>query len=890
MTLRKERNPMTRAARREFRRMSPDALRAENKDGFITWLIETGLLVLCAVFTEVVLHFLVFGSADGRIVYKILFGFCFGLLAAIIASFLPAVPRRIFIIVAVSVSTLLAEIQLIYHAIFGNLMPLNLTRMGGGVITNFGGQIGYAIVQNMFSVILLALPILAAVITVLALRRHGRSLPPSHCRILAVGAFLSAVVLTWSALFSGREDPQSAYRIFTESGTGTDASYKTVGMWATTLQEARYMIFGSEDDFPALVPEIGEVEVYTADRYNVIEDIDLEALAAECGEDENVLRELDRFFMSAAPTEKNEYTGALEGYNVITFCAESYSPYFISEELTPTLYEMTHHGFVFENYYGSFPSVTTNGEFTMCMGLLPDMTRTKTQSSFDVSIGHYLPFCLGNALSEKGYATYAYHNYLGDFYNRTVTHPNMGYDFRSVGQGLDITLSWPASDDDMVKASLDDYVGTGTPFHVYYMTFSGHYQYNWGNAMSLKHKAEVEDLPYSEEVKAFIACNLEVEDALTSLLGRLKEEGIAEKTLIVLTNDHYPYGLSEEQYDELAGKKIDTAFERFRNSFICYVPGMKDVFVDTYCSTADILPTVLNLLGVEYDSRLLAGVDVLSPGDHAAILADGSFITDDFRYNAETGEVIPSDPSAEPEAAAVERFRTEVRNKFGISNRILNSDYYAHVFGKEPSGEHDAVVFYDIDDVFIQNHVNFLYRHEFISADGKDEFGAKRIAEFGELLDVLYRMGGSPDSSGIIPDWYDRDGLISSESQWRDAVAWAIENGVILYGDRDLPGPEDPFNSHTLIRTLFRGAGALGINTNLGMTEDLSNAIAQNPDIDEETLRATEYLIVYHVYSGFDGTREGLWHPSEEENTFSRGRMASILFRFYTEVVDKSGK
>ena len=163
---------MTRAARREFRRMSPDALRAENKDGFITWLIETGLLVLCAVFTEVVLHFLVFGSADGRIVYKILFGFCFGLLAAIIASFLPAVPRRIFIIVAVSASTLLAEVQLIYHAIFGNLMPLNLTRMGGGVITNFGGQIGYAIVQNMFSVILLALPLLAA----------SLSLPHPCCR------------------------------------------------------------------------------------------------------------------------------------------------------------------------------------------------------------------------------------------------------------------------------------------------------------------------------------------------------------------------------------------------------------------------------------------------------------------------------------------------------------------------------------------------------------------------------------------------------------------------------------------------------------------------------------------------------------------------------------
>ncbi|MBQ6263253.1 MAG: sulfatase-like hydrolase/transferase [Clostridia bacterium] len=881
---------MTRAARRELRRMSPDTLREEKKDGFITWLIETGLLVLCAVFTEVVLHFLVFGSADGRIVFKIMFGICVGLFASLIASFLPALPRRIFIVVAVSASTILSEVQLIYHAIFGNLMPLNLTRMGGGVFKNFGGQIGYAIVQNMFQVILLALPILATVITVILLKKHGKDVSPAHCRILAVGAFLSAVVLTWSALFSGREDPQSAYRIFTDSGTGTDTSYKTVGMWATTVQEARYMLFGSESDLPPLVPEYNDGEVYTADKYNVIEDLDFGTLAAECGEDEDALRELDRFFMNAAPTEKNKYTGVLKGYNVVTFCAESYSPYFISKELTPTLYEMTHHGFVFENFYGTFPSVTTNGEYTMCMGLLPDMTRTKTQSSFDVSIGHYLPFCLGNALREEGYVTYAYHNYLGDFYNRTVTHPNMGYDFKSVGQGLDIPLSWPASDDSMVRASLDDYVGTGTPFHVYYMTFSGHYQYNWENAMSRKHQAEVADLPYSEEVKAYIACNLEIEDALTTLLERLEEEGIAEKTLIVLTNDHYPYGLSEEQYDELAGKKIDTVFEKFRNSFICYVPGMKDVIVDDYCSTADILPTVLNLLGVEYDSRLLAGVDVLAPGDHAAILADGSFITDDFRYNAETGEIIPNDPAHEPEVSVVERFRTEISNKFGVSNRILNSDYYAHAFGKEPSGEHDAVVFYDINDVFVQNHVNFLYRHGFISADSKDEFGAKRTAEFGELLDSIYKMAGAPDVSGIIPDWYDRDGEIAAGSPWRDAVSWAAENGVIRNGDRDLPAPDEPVNSRAMVMTLFRGAGAIGINTDLGMTDALANAIEQNPDIDEETLRATEYVITYRVYVGRNGTRDGLWHPSEEENAFSRERMASILFKFYTELIDSSGK
>ena len=44
----------------------------------------------------------------------------------------------------------------------------------------------------------------------------------------------------------------------------------------------------------------------------------------------------------------------------------------------------------------------------------------------------------------------------------------------------------------------------------------------------------------------------------------------------VLTNDHYPYGLTEDEYNELAGRTLDTTFEKYRNSFICYVPGLSE--------------------------------------------------------------------------------------------------------------------------------------------------------------------------------------------------------------------------------------------------------------------------------------------------------------------------
>ena len=171
---------------------------------------------------------------------------------------------------------------------------------------------------------------------------------------------------------------------------------------------------------------------YSSQEYNAM-DIDFEKLADST--DDEMLKSLDQFFDTMTPTRKNDYTGMLKDYNLITICAESFCPYFISKELTPTLYKLSNTGIIFNNYYGTFQSVTTNGEYTMNMGLYPDMSRTKTQSSFDVSSHNYLPFCLGNALKNEGYQTWAYHDYIGDFYNRNLTHSNMGYTFKAADSG-----------------------------------------------------------------------------------------------------------------------------------------------------------------------------------------------------------------------------------------------------------------------------------------------------------------------------------------------------------------------------------------------------------------------------------------------------------------------
>ena len=505
---------------------------------------------------------------------------------------------------------------------------------------------------------------------------------------MASFAVLLALLLTVTGLmYVGRDNAFSAYRTFTNVNTSTDSSYKKIGMLATTAQELRYMLFGGSGSIMITPSSLNISDVprtYSSNSYNVIESIDFTALADST--DSDILKATDEYLSNATPTRKNNYTGLLKDYNLITICAESFCPWFISEELTPTLYKLSHTGILFENYYGTFQSVTTNGEYTMCMGLYPDMSRTKTDSSFNVAGTNYLPFCLGNALKGMGYQAWGYHDYIGDFYNRNITHANMGYTFKAADSGLDVKIDWPSSDLEMMEASVDDYINSGEPFHAYYMTFSGHYQYNWDNAMSAKNRDAVKDLPYSEPVKAYIACNLELEYALEYLMQRLEQAGVADKTCIVLTNDHYPYGLTEDEYNELAGQTLDTTFEKYRNSFICYIPGLSEnIVVDEYCSTADILPTLLNLFGVDYDSRLLAGTDVLSSGIHVAVLSDKSFLTKTFRYDAGTETVIPADENTTVSGKLAEAYRLYVDSRFQLSGNILNSDYYAHVFASHQS-------------------------------------------------------------------------------------------------------------------------------------------------------------------------------------------------------------
>ncbi len=377
------------------------------------------------------------------------------------------------------------------------------------------------------------------------------------------------------------------------------------------------------------------------------------------------------------PTNKNAYTGMFKDYNLIMMTCEAFSPWAVDKDLTPTLYKLVHEGFDFTNFYTPiWITSTSDGEYVACTGLLPDL---KKNNSFRRSSDNAMPLCFGHVFSKLGYSTRAYHNNTYTYYGRNKSHPNMGYDYKAVGNGLVIPKHWPASDLDMMQATVPEYIND-EKFHAYYMTVSGHMMYTFvDNSMSAKNKELVKDLPYSEEAKAYIACNIELDRAMEYLLSELEKAGKLENTVIVMSADHYPYGLTQEQIEELEGGRVEQNFELYRNHLILWSGSMKEpIKVDKYCSSVDIIPTLCNLFGVAYDSRLYSGSDIFSDAASLVIFKDGSFITDYCKYNAGSGKVTMLADAELPDNY-IPTVKNIVNTRLNIARGILNHNYYSYI-------------------------------------------------------------------------------------------------------------------------------------------------------------------------------------------------------------------
>ena len=663
------------------------------------------------------------GFFDIALLRILLFSAAAGLLVFLILDLLPwRKAARIAGGVVIGLWTVLVCVERGCRATFGVYYGVSfMGNMAGDVAGGFGTTV-VSVVLGLIPFILLSFVPLAAYILLrqAVIRDEGQE---NMARVILAVGMVVCQLIGWALSAFGGAASCYTYEY------NANVSIPHFGLAATVRLEVEYAVVGTPNppldaflDDPVTTPSAdpsGSVEPSADPSSEVSQtpiptgpnalDIDFSALAES--ETTETIQGMHQYFATLTPSEKNQYTGMFEGKNLILITAEGFATPAIDEELTPTLYKLTHEGFVFNNFYQpDWTQSTCGGEFAVTTGVIPNWVSSSYGNlAAQASIDKYMPTTLAHLFAPLGYSVPAWHNGQYDYYKRNQYLTNFGYDYAGCdGGGLEIPYTWPRSDVDLIEATADsyiqDYVDNGTLFHAYYMTISGHGPYNFtGHKMAIKHQAEVEakypDL--SPAAQAYLACSMELDLALKSLVDKLETAGIADDTLIVMTGDHYPYLLVMENggpdyYNELRGfEDTESDTSRYRNTLLMWSGCIEEpIVVDTPCSSIDIVPTLCNLFGLEYDSRLYSGRDIFATNYQAdqysncmplVVFANkgqgNAWITAAGTYECSTKIFTPNEGvELEDEEDYIKRVNRLVAAKINYSKLIIQEDYYKYVF------------------------------------------------------------------------------------------------------------------------------------------------------------------------------------------------------------------
>lgn len=621
------------------------------------------------IFLELVYRTFIIGNLFSvNTLMVILFSIPFIVIFSTIATLFSEKANKVLNIILTSALTLVTLAQIVYYNFYDSIFSFFSLTTGTGQVMQFWQMIIDVILRIWYIFVIILIPY----ILFLVFNKKFNFKRPNKTIVISeiVALILSIIGITTLVHFDNK-GIYSLRRLLFKTHAPMLTINKTGLLTMETIDIYRYLfgfkeeIYIEEKTEPVIKEEKKEYNVYN---------IDFDKLIAETTD--NNLINMHKFFQSVEPTEKNKYTGMFKGKNLIFITAEAFDTIAIDKNITPTLYKMATNSFVFNNYYQPlYPVSTSDGEYMNLMSLIPK----EGVWSFKATSKLSMPFGLGNVFKKEGYNAYAFHNHTYKYYSREKSHTNIGFKYIGCGNGLERKMNckhWPNSDAEMMDATFDYYLKDNKPFVTYYMTVSGHLNYNfYGNNMASRNKKAVKNLKYSTAVKAYYATQIELDKAMSKLLNKLEEKNLLNDTLIVIAPDHYPYGLKTSEMNEVS--KIDRSdkFENYHTSLIIYNPTIEKTEVNKVISGIDILPTVLNLFGMDYDSRLLMGKDIFSETEGLAILSDRSWVSDKGKYNSVSKEFI-SNTNEEVSKEYIEKINTEVYQKFSMSSLILDNDYY----------------------------------------------------------------------------------------------------------------------------------------------------------------------------------------------------------------------
>lgn len=587
----------------------------------------------------------------------------------------------------------------------------NVLSGAGNVAGKYAGEMWKAIFLGIPKMLVFMLPFIVYMIWG---RKH---LPAKRKPLIFSGAFLLAafVIFGLTALFA----QAGKYKAVYGQQYTYDNAVSTFGLTCGNRLSIKYAIFGKKaasfhggDAAPSPAPTA------TPDVSSSGEEAAQDPLATPTPEPTPTLgpnvmdldfekadangtvstQSLSRYIQSLTPTMKNQYTGLFKGKNLIMICAEAFCGAFVDPQLTPTLYRLIHNGFYLSQYYlPSWGGSTTTGEVAFTTSLAAnhgDDSMIRIQD-------HNLYFTLGNMLQREGYSSIAFHNGAYDYYSRNETHENLGYNqFLANETGLGALMGEHyAPDSIMMESTIDLYIDH-QPFSVYYMTITGHAPYVRDKAPVEKYYDRVNSVvgdKYLETTKYYICYQMELEEALRVLVERLEAAGIEDNTVIMMTGDHYPYGLTksdawgndQDYLVDLLGHNDWDYWDRDENSAIIWCGSLEHgdrsywKEIPEACSTPDLLPTALNLFGLEFDSRLLLGRDLLAEGTEELVFWDNlSWVTERGKYDSYEEIYYPNEGYTDDREYRA-RIDELVADKLLMSHTILDEDYYYLLFGED---------------------------------------------------------------------------------------------------------------------------------------------------------------------------------------------------------------
>lgn len=387
--------------------------------------------------------------------------------------------------------------------------------------------------------------------------------------------------------------------------------------------------------------------------------------------------QIDAYFDARTDGGANAMTGILKDKNVVLVLMESMDDWMIGEH-TPTLQRLMAEGIQFTRFYtpGYGGVRTFNTEFCINTG---SFLSSQGGYAFDY-VTNTFDQSLASLLRREGYSAKTFHYNDPSFYSRGVFSPAMGYEeyvsYQDYGASKDELY-----DDQFLfdnEALSESFFREGKKLN-FIITRSAHLSYKYNEVLSywgLKKYPEYRGLTGNEETDCALLKARLVDDMFARLLEELEKKGQLENTVIIGVTDHYTYGYKDIQsLLELSGVGDTLLLERTP----CFIwsADLEPMEVDKLLNTSDLLPTVLNLLGVESEYHYIGNDAFDENYDGFVPFSNGSWIIGDVAYDAGTGSVIsisgdPQTVTAEFRAQMAERVQSFVQ----INNLILETDYY----------------------------------------------------------------------------------------------------------------------------------------------------------------------------------------------------------------------